>query len=81
LGDLNSEELVDLMTGQEMGTFCIRFSSSGSLAASFVMQNGNINHVLINNDKGILRVPGNEEMGFRTITGMLLYITKTKFTL
>lgn len=35
-GDLSSEETNELLSGQEVGTFCVRFSSSGTLAISFV---------------------------------------------
>jgi len=50
LGDINSEETAELLNGQEPGTFCIRFSSTGSLAASFVMEGGDLQHTLLGYD-------------------------------
>ena len=81
-GNLGRDECTKLLLDQGIGTFCLRFSSSGQLAISFVNKTGLINHVLILQDNGLFRVSGkqtydasgnnfpfegNEEIGFRNL--------------
>jgi len=46
-GDLSGDEAVEMLTDQEIGTFMVRFSSLGDLAASFVDQDKTVKHCLL----------------------------------
>lgn len=60
MGDLNSDEVQEMMNGKPPGTFLIRFSSSGSLALSFLNDKGVLMHVLVSFSNGMYLVTGTQ---------------------
>ncbi len=46
-GDLSSEESQELLADKRPGTFLVRFTRSGQLAASFVPRPGDVQHILV----------------------------------
>eukprot|EP01119_Soliformovum_irregulare_P013972 TRINITY_DN3773_c0_g2_i5.p1 TRINITY_DN3773_c0_g2~~TRINITY_DN3773_c0_g2_i5.p1 ORF type:complete len:871 (-),score=248.35 TRINITY_DN3773_c0_g2_i5:1133-3586(-) len=72
-GDMSSDETVEFLLNQKPATFCIRFSSSGALAASFVDVDLRIMHVIIKNEDKIFRITGGEENGFSTMSDLVEY--------
>lgn len=63
-GDLSGEEAVEMLAGQPEGTFMVRFSSLGDLAASFVDTNLNVKHVLLLKEGQSYRIQTTETVGY-----------------
>lgn len=51
-GDLTGEDATKLLANSPSGTFLLRFSSSGDLAASYIAENNEVKHSLIHKENG-----------------------------
>eukprot|EP01119_Soliformovum_irregulare_P014015 TRINITY_DN3784_c0_g2_i3.p1 TRINITY_DN3784_c0_g2~~TRINITY_DN3784_c0_g2_i3.p1 ORF type:complete len:1027 (+),score=315.72 TRINITY_DN3784_c0_g2_i3:409-3489(+) len=80
-GDISGEEAAEMLQNEEVGSYMIRFSTSGDLAASWIDQNGSVKHCLIQRDTtGIFKMKSGEReiVCYNSVKELVQHLTDQK---